>query len=87
MRTTLAGFLDERLLDGPINKKQLALEGEQVRLTLGHSMKCTPGTVRAHARYRADTGPYKFWEDGDLLWLTRCDDPISSLEGGRNGQT
>ena len=86
MRSTLAGFLDDRLLEGPVHKKHLAQEGEQVRLTLGHSTKCTPGTVRAHARFRADTGPYKFWEDGDLLWLTQCDDPASSLEGGRDVQ-
>lgn len=75
MRSTLAGFLDERLLDGPINKKQLALEGEQVRLALGHSMKCTPGSVRSHCKYRGDTGPYKCREDGDYIWLERCDDP------------
>ena len=76
MRSTLAGFLDERLLEGPVHKKHLAREGEQVRLTLGHSMKCTPGTVRAHAKYRGDTGPYKFKEDGACIWLEWCDDPV-----------
>lgn len=86
MRATLAGFLDDRLLEGPVHKKHLAREAEQVRLALGHLTRCTPGKVRAHAKYRADTGPYQLWEEDDLIWLTRGDDTDSILEGGRDEQ-
>ena len=70
-----AHILDDLLLGGPIPIEQVAREAEKARLNLGHVTRCTPGRVRAHAKFRAETGPYEYGERDGLIWLTRCDDP------------